>query len=100
MNYPNDCTVVYFKVLNEIVDCDDYKDLIEDIKTKCIKIVPDLLPSTNFLGPVNQVLLENDKCYIGISDYVDSAYLWLKHKNDIQYGLSVSEGILQVFEKC
>lgn len=100
MNYPEECTIVYFKVLNEVIDCEDYRNFIEDVKTKCMKIVPDLQPSTNFLGPVNQVLLENDKCYIGVSDYIDSVYLWLKHKNDVQYGLSISDGILQVFEEC
>lgn len=79
---PHNCEVVCYRDVSHMTDewdWDFFKEwIVEDCKSKW----KSLYESDEWLGREDKVLLENEHCYIGVSEYCGLAAIWLKSKGE------------------
>lgn len=101
VSYPHNATVVTYKPIEvepyEDIDEDgetvtvepsefDYQDafdsMVEDLQEYAPTLWPSLRKCDKWLDREDHALLENDLCYIGISEYCGLVALWIVPKTD------------------
>lgn len=55
---------------------------VEDVVETSLAYWPSLTPSKEWLGNEDRVLVENNHCYIGVSEYCGLASIWLVPKTE------------------
>jgi hypothetical protein len=65
----------------EQADC-DFESYIEDLTNSLIKKYPTLTRCDKWLGREDHAILENDKSYVGISEYCGLMSIWMVAKDD------------------
>lgn len=101
VSYPHDAEIVCFRtleveswedededgntVVNEPTDL-DYQDafdsMLEDLQEYAPTLWPSLRKCDEWIGREDHAILENDFCYMGISEYCGLVALWVKSKAD------------------
>ena len=86
VSYPSNCSVVCFRAF-EIEDSEDtdlaaikFDWFIEDTRGMCRECWPSMCTCDKWLDREDHAILENNHCYIGISEYCGLISIWLLSK--------------------
>lgn len=61
---------------------EDFDFFVEDLQEYAPTLWPSLVKCDKWVGREDHALLENDHCYIGVSEYCGLASLWIVPKED------------------
>lgn len=78
-------------VINEPTDLDyqwEFDSIVEDLQEYAPTLWPSLRKCDEWLGREDHALLENDLCWIGISEYCGTVATWVVPKNELRSGYS------------
>ncbi len=102
VSYPTDCTAVCFRDVmymgypadEETGETDfdqepdsflaqiEFNDFVDMIRYEANRQWKSLVECDRFLDREDRAIMENDFCYIGVSEYCGLAAIWLKSKGD------------------
>lgn len=82
VSYPKSCEVVCFQDVSYIEDEWDWMDFIGDIQEQCQENWPSLNECDEWLDDEDHAILENQHCYIGVSEYCGIVSIWLRSKGE------------------
>ena len=60
-----------------------FDDYIDDLKTQLVKKYPSLSECDEWLDREDHAMLENDKIYVGVSEYMGLLAIWMVAKDDV-----------------
>ena len=66
-------------------DSEDFSFAVEDMQEYLPSLYPSLKACDNWVGREDQALLENDHCYVGVSEYCGLVAAWVLPKEDDSY---------------
>lgn len=85
VSYPNDCAAVCFIDVSDYHEMEEWHFFIEWLQERCQEAWKSLDTADEWLGREDHAVLENQHCYIGVSEYCRLAAVWLKPKEDNDY---------------
>lgn len=86
---PSEARVVCYRDVSEF-DSFDWSDFIEDLRETCKSQWKPFADCDEWIGGEDHALVENELCYVGISEYCGLAAIWISSKceecRDSDYG--------------
>lgn len=84
---------------NEFFESTFFDDVIEDVRQHSNSLWPSLSNCDKWLGREDHAILENDHCYIGVSEYCGLVSTWLVPKEENNLSVAWCNQISNKFMK-
>lgn len=82
VSYPNEAEIVCFReFLPEAEDPFAWDEFVEDVRTRSMEAFESLTPCDRRLDREDRAVLENSLVYVGVSEYVGIASVWVVPKS-------------------
>ena len=73
-----------YQSVEHVEDSEDWQDFLEDVKYQAKRIFPSMDDHDEWIGREDHALLKNNFAFVGVSEYMGLASIWLVVRSDAE----------------